>query len=73
MATDDAVLYTLHTSYDYVLLNTSFPEGAHLVFNKKLDFLHSMEKKASFYIRNGAFEAMLLLSYLASLDNKPPT
>ena len=49
-------------------------------------FLHSMEKKstkvgfspisckkAPFYIVNCTFKGMLLLSYLASLDNKPRT
>ena len=56
-------------------------------YNKKaIFFLHSMEKKstkddsspisckkAPFYIVNWTFKGTLLLSYLASLDNKPRT
>ena len=56
-----------------------------IVFDLR-NFLHSMEKKstkvdfspisckkAPFYIVNWTFKGMLLLSYLASLDNKPRT
>ena len=48
----------------------------------KISFLHSMEKKSTFlpYVKKNhstlevdTFKVMLLLSYLASLDNKPRT
>ena len=40
---------------------------------KKVDFSPILFKKEPFYLELDTFKVILLLSYLASLDNKPRT
>ena len=65
-------------TFDFLIEKQLFLHGV-----EKFDFLHSMEKQSTrvnrvkstilFTLEMDTFKVMLLLFYLASLDNKPRT
>ena len=68
---------------DEELATQTDPSSGEIILMTKLFFLHSMEKKSTFLpyhvkkhhstLEMDTFKIMLLLSYLASLDNKSRT